>query len=49
LITFVHNYNRIELLYSWVQNGQVNVNQFRQLIEIDKQENQRQIDLDSWD
>lgn len=49
LIQFVHNHNRIELLYSWVQTGQINVDQLRDLIEVDKQENQRQIDLDSWD
>lgn len=46
---FVNHYNRIELLFEWVQQGKINVEQFRQLIEVDKQENQRQIDLDTCD
>lgn len=49
MIEFIKNYNRIELLYYWIIDGKVNVEQFRELIEIDKKENQRQYDLDSWD
>lgn len=46
---FINHYNRLELLYEWVQKNKINVEQFRQLIEIDKNENQRQIDLDTFD
>lgn len=46
---FVNHYNRIELLFEWVQKGKITVEQFRQLIEVDKQENQHQIDLDTFD
>lgn len=46
---FINHYNRLELLYEWVQKNKINVEQFKQLIEIDKNENQRQIDLDTFD
>lgn len=46
---FVSHYNRIELLYDWIKQGKINVEQFRQLIDVDKEEQQYQIDLDSFD
>lgn len=46
---FINHYNRLELLYEWVKKNKINVAQFKQLIEIDKAENQRQVDLDTFD
>lgn len=46
---FTNDFNRLVLLYNWIQTGKVNQEQFVELLELHQQENQRQIDLDSFD
>ena len=41
--------NRVETLYLWVQKNTITVDEFRTLLYENSLEDQRQIDLDSWD
>lgn len=44
---FKSHHDRITLLYQWIQNKKITVDQFRDLLEIHKNEDKRQILLDS--
>jgi hypothetical protein len=46
---FLKNLNRLDLLYDWIKEGKINKEQFADLLLLHKEENQRQIDLDTWD
>lgn len=41
--------NRVEVLYRWVQENKITVDDFRTLLYENAKEDQRQIDLDSFD
>ena len=46
---FRREINRVETLYLWVQKNTITVDEFRTLLYENSLEDQRQIDLDSWD
>lgn len=46
---FTSHYDRMTLLYQWIQSNKINVQQFRELLELHEKEEQRQILLDSPD
>lgn len=46
---FRREINRVETLYLLVQNNKITVDEFRTLLYENAREDQRQIDLDSWD
>ena len=46
---FIKDFNRLELLFDWIKDGKINKEQFADLLIIHQEENQRQIDLDSFD
>lgn len=46
---FRREINRVETLYLLVQNNKITVDEFRILLYENAREDQRQIDLDSWD
>lgn len=41
--------NKMELVYNWVKNNEINFEEFEYLVEQVRKENQRQIKLDSFD
>ena len=46
---FRNSSNRVQVLYEWVQDNKITVDQFRTLLDENTKEQQRQINLDTFD
>ena len=46
---FLSQYNRLEILYNWIQKNEINLDDFEYLLNEHYKEVKRQMDFDSFD